>query len=159
VAGGPANLSDDIYRGCGGNSLDGDDLSVKRERTATAAGPAPGRAITSEAAAGDEEESPSPPVTSTQPPQGALFASDLTAICRENIPADSVVRQSPTVEGSDVSHSVAQTFMGEESQEVAGLQCDWTIVSRLFKGTCVSIFIHLYLECRFVECVCDWWLV
>ena len=121
---GPANLSDDIYQGCGGPP-DGCDPSVRRERTA----PASGRSATSEADGGEDEHSPSPPATATRPQQSALLASDLVCgpVWYKNPPADAVVHQSPVVEEKDVTHSVAQTFIGEESQEVPGLHCDWTI--------------------------------
>ncbi|CAL8285946.1 unnamed protein product [Lota lota] len=117
---GPANLSADIYQGCG-NSPDGCDLSVKRERTVPAH--ASGRSVTSEAAGGEDEHSPSPPATSMRPQQSALFAGDLSPIWFKNPPADAVVHQSSIVEERDVTHSVAQTFIGEESHEVPG-ECE-----------------------------------
>ncbi|KAK0146212.1 Centrosomal protein kizuna [Merluccius polli] len=116
ATGGPANLSDDIYQVCG-NSPDGCDLSVKRERTA----PVSGCAITSKDVDGDDDEhSPPPPMTSVRPQQSTLLAGDLSPIWYKHSPADAVVHQSPTEEEKDVTPSVAQTFIGEESHGVPG---------------------------------------
>ncbi|CAL8294436.1 unnamed protein product [Arctogadus glacialis] len=114
---GPANFSDDIYQGNGGPP-DGCDPSVRRERTAPAS--ASNRSVTSEAAGGEDEHSPSPPATATRPQPSALLAGDLSPVWYKNPPADAVALQSPVSEEKDVTHSVAHTFTGEESQEVPG---------------------------------------